>query len=83
MPTEKNSKGQEREKVREQERGEVKRRETPSEEKSKRQELTAEKEGDEAAKDGLNTVCHLLLRQTKKSHGQKQYKSFSGNTSVF
>lgn len=47
MPTEKNSKGQEREKVREQERGEAKRQETPSEEKSERQELTAEKEGDE------------------------------------
>lgn len=53
--------------MREQERGEVERQETPSEEKSNRQELTVEKKGDEAAKDRLNTSLSSPLTEQKKS----------------
>lgn len=53
--------------MREQERGEVERQETPSEEKSNRQELTVEKKGDEAAKDRLNTsLSSSPLTEQKK-----------------
>lgn len=40
--------------MREQERGEAERQETPSEEKSNRQELTEGEKGEETAKDRLN-----------------------------
>lgn len=59
---------EEREKVREQERGEAKRQETPSEEKINRQKVRAGRRDSRLRVD--------------TSYGRKQHKSFPGNISV-